>query len=188
MSWPQALGQVPVFYAERPGGRPFNARDHFTSKYLDVTNEPLFPFGYGLSYGEFHLANLSVTPGQVNETDEVQVRVEVTNKGQRSAEETVFVFTHDKLASVSRPVLELRTVGKITLAAGATGTVTMQFPARALRFLGQRLLSVFEPGEVEVLVGPCADRSRLLVASVQLQAAAAGHRAAAAPSNSSPAA
>ncbi|MBV8741943.1 MAG: glycoside hydrolase family 3 C-terminal domain-containing protein [Sinobacteraceae bacterium] len=187
MSWPQALGQMPIFYGERPGGRPFNARDHFTSKYLDVANEPLFPFGHGLSYGDFQLANLRVTPQRLTESDTIEVRVEVTNSGKHSAEETVFVFTHDKLATVSRPVLELRTVGKITLAAGATATLDMQFPARELRFLGQQLRSVFEAGEVEVLVGPCAERSRLLVASVQLQAPAT-QRAAGARSNSSPAA
>ena len=76
------------------------------------------------------------------------------------------MFTRDVVASVSRPLLELRAVGKITLAPGATDTVRAQFPATDLRFLGQGLQSVFEPGELEVLVGPCADRRQLLVSSI----------------------
>src|SRR3977135_669409 len=65
MSWPRALGQVPIFYSERPSGRPFNPKDHYTSKYIDVANEPLYPFGHGLTYGRFTLANFAVTPAQV---------------------------------------------------------------------------------------------------------------------------
>jgi beta-glucosidase len=169
ITWPRALGQVPIFFGERPSGRPADPKDHFTSKYLDVPNEPLYPFGHGLSYGRFSLANLSVTPDSVGEDDTIEARVEVTNAGARAAEETVFLFTHDKLASVARPLLELKGFAKITLQAGETGSVSISLPAAELRFLGPHLKSVFEPGEVEILVGPCADRTRLLIASVHLR-------------------
>jgi beta-glucosidase len=96
--------------------------------------------------------------------------VDVVNEGARAAEETVFLFTHDKVASVTRPLLELKGFGKISLRPGETGTVTLHLPATELRFLGLELEPVFEPGEVEILVGPCADRSRLLASSVRLSA------------------
>jgi len=167
ISWPRALGQVPIFYAQRPSGRPANPDDYFTSKYLDVPNDPLYPFGHGLGYGRFTLANLRVTPDRVRESDSIEIRVDVTNTGQRAAEETVFLFTRDKVASVARPLLELRGFAKISLQPGTSGTVAMSLPASALCFLGPDLDPVFEPGEVEILVGPCADRSRLLVETIR---------------------
>ncbi|HEX4676011.1 MAG TPA: glycoside hydrolase family 3 N-terminal domain-containing protein [Steroidobacteraceae bacterium] len=169
MAWPVAVGQIPVFFGERPSGRPYNPKDHFTSKYLDIPNEPLFPFGHGLTYGRFALSNLRVTPDQVSERGTLEVCVDVTNQGARRAEETVFLFTHDKVASVTRPLLELKGFGKIALEPGASGTVTLQLPAAEMRFLGLDMTPVFEAGEVEVLVGPSADRAKLLVTSVKLE-------------------
>ncbi len=170
MTWPRALGQVPIYYGERPTGRPADSKDHYTSKYLDTDNAPLFPFGHGLSYGRFSLKNLRVTPDRVAECDTIEVRVDLTNDGKHAAEETVFLFTHDKLASVARPKLELKGVARIALQPGETGTVSLHLPALDLRFLGVDLAPVFEAGELEILVGPCADRSQLLAASVSLAA------------------
>ncbi len=169
VSWPRALGQVPVFFGERPTGRPADPKDPFTSKFLDVANDPLFTFGHGLTYGRFVLTNLRVTPHAVRETDSIAVEVDVRNDGAREAEETVFLFTRDPLACVARPLLELKGFGKISLRPHAAGTVTMQLPAADLKFLGLDLQPVFEPGEVQILVGPCADRSQLLSKSIQLQ-------------------
>jgi len=169
ISWPRALGQVPVFFAQRPSGRPADPKDYFTSKYLDVPNEPLYPFGHGLGYGRFSFAKLRITPDSAAESDRIEVRVDVSNEGTRAAEETVFLFTRDKLASVARPLLELKDFAKIRLNPGETGTVAMSLRASDLRFLGVDLTPVFEPGEVEILVGPCADRSRLLAGSIQLR-------------------
>src|SRR6185312_5480677 len=168
MSWPRAVGQIPIFFGERPSGRPANKNDHYTTGYMDVPNEPLFPFGHGLTYGRFVYSNLRVTPARVRETDTVEVRVNVTNEGTRAAQETVFLFMHDKVASVTRPLLELKGFGKIALKPGASGEVTLQVAAAELKFPGLDLTPVFEAGEVEVLVGPCADRKQLLQQSVQL--------------------
>jgi beta-glucosidase len=170
ITWPRALGQVPLFFAQRPSGRPADPKDHFTSKYLDVPNEPLYPFGHGLTYGRFTLANLCVTPDSVTETDTIEVRVDATNEGKSAAVETVFLFTHDRIATVARPLLELKGFGKIALGPGETGTLRISLPASDLRFLGPDLTPLFEPGEVEILVGPCADRSQLLIGSVRLRA------------------
>ncbi|HEX9139641.1 MAG TPA: glycoside hydrolase family 3 N-terminal domain-containing protein [Steroidobacteraceae bacterium] len=168
VTWPRDAGQVPIFFGARPSGRPFDANDRFTSKYIDVANEPLFPFGFGLTYGRFVLSNLRVSPGNVRESDTLTILVDVGNQGTREAQETVFLFTHDKVASVARPVLELKGFGKINLAPGESGTVTLALQCSELRFLGVDLEPVFEPGEVEILVGPCADRAQLLVATVNL--------------------
>jgi beta-glucosidase len=168
VTWARAAGQIPIFFGERPSGRPADPKDHYTSKYLDVPNEPQFPFGFGLTYGRFSLSNLRVSPDGVEDIDTMQIRVDVRNEGTREAQETVFLFTHDKVASVVRPLLELKGYAKITLRPGQSGTVTLSLPATELRFLGLDLEPVFEPGEVEILVGPCADRSRLLATTIQL--------------------
>jgi beta-glucosidase len=169
VSWPRALGQVPIFFGQRPTGRPADPNDFFTSKYLDVPNEPLFPFGHGLTYGRCALSNLRVQPPEITRDDTLEVSVDVINEGERAAEETVFLFSRDPVASVTRPLLELRAVGKIGLRSGERGTLTLQLPAVELRLLDGRLDPVFEPGEVEILVGPCAERTRLLVTRVQLR-------------------
>jgi len=168
VSWARAMGQIPIFYGERPSGRPADPKDHYTSKYLDLPNEPLFAFGHGLTYGQFVLSNLRVTPHNVEDIDTMQIRVDVRNVGAREAQETVFLFTHDKVASVARPLLELKGFAKISLRPGETGVVSMALRAADLCFLGLDLKPVFEPGEVEILVGPCADRSQLLVTTVEL--------------------
>jgi len=166
VTWARAAGQIPIFFGERPSGRPADPNDHYTSKYLDVSNAPLFAFGFGLTYGRFTLSNLRVTPPQVEDIDTMQIRVDVRNDGPRTAEETVFLFTHDKVASVVRPLLELKGFAKISLRPNRTGTVTLALRAADLRFLGADLEPVFEPGEFEILVGPCADRSQLLSTTV----------------------
>ena len=168
VTWPRSEGQIPLFFGERPSGRPANPKDHYTSKYLDSPNEPLFFFGHGLGYGRFVLSNLRVTPVDVEDIDTMQIRVDVRNEGARAAQETVFLFTHDKLASVARPLLELRGFAKIDLRPGEAGTVTLSLRAEELRFLGIDLKPVFEPGDIEILVGPCADRSKLLAATIRL--------------------
>jgi beta-glucosidase len=172
VSWARAAGQVPIFFGARPTGRPCDPQDHYTSKYLDVSNEPLYPFGHGLTYGRFAYSNLRVPREGIAERDTIVIRVDVQNDGTRPAEETVFLFTHDVLATVSRPVLELKGFAKIQLNPGARGSVTLMLPAQELRFLGMDLEPVFEPGEVEILVGPCADKTRLLADRIRLIASA----------------
>lgn len=171
ITWPRALGQVPLFFSARPSGRPADPKDHFTSKYLDVPNEPLYPFGHGLSYGRFVYSALRVTPPSVKQDDIIEIQVDLSNQGEREAEETVFLFTRDKVASVARPLLELREVGKIRLQPGESGSVRLSIAAAALCFLDASLKPVFEPGEVEILAGPNADRAQLLTAQIHLRAA-----------------
>ncbi len=103
-------------------------------------------------------------------SDVIEVSVDVTNEGARAAEETVFLFVRDRVASVARPLLELKDVAKIALEPGATGTARLQVQATDLRFLGLDLTPVLEAGEIEILVGPCADSSQLLAARLIVRA------------------
>jgi beta-glucosidase len=169
ITWPRALGQVPLFYSQRNSGRPENPRDRFTSKYLDSPNTPLFPFGFGLTYGRFVYANLRVSPASAAQSDLIEVTADVTNEGARAAEETAFLFVRDRVASVARPLLELKGATKILLQPGETGTVRFSLPATDLRFLGVDLTPVFEPGEVEILVGPHADPAQLISSRLTLR-------------------
>ena len=168
VSWPRALGQVPIFFGQRPTGRPANPDDHYTSKYLDVPNTPLFPFGHGLTYGRFTYADLQMSQPTLARDDTLTVSVDVTNGGARAAEETVFLFIHDKVAQVTRPLLEMKGFQKIALDPGATGTATFTLSGADFQYPGPDLALLFEPGEVEILAGPAADRTRLLVQTIRL--------------------
>ena len=169
ITWPRANGQIPLFYSQRSGGRPENPADRYTSKYLDVASSPLVPFGFGLTYGRVRYANLRVTPTDVTARDTVDVSIDVTNDATRAAEETVFLFVRDRVASVARPVLELKGVTKVVLEAGATATARFRLPVTALGFLGLDLEPVLEPGEIDILVGPDADPARLVSARLLLR-------------------
>ena len=169
ITWPRANGQIPLFYSQRSGGRPENPADRYTSKYLDVASSPLVPFGFGLTYGRVRYANLRVTPTDVTARDTVDVSIDVTNDATRAAEETVFLFVRDRVASVARPVLELKGVTKVVLEGRATATARFRLPVTALGFLGLDLEPVLEPGEIDILVGPDADPARLVSARLLLR-------------------
>lgn len=168
MSWPRAVGQIPVFFGQRPSGRPMNPADYFTSKYQDVANTPLFPFGHGLTYGRFVYGALRVEPQHVRQADTLTITLALRNDGAREAEETVFLFVRDKVAQVTRPTLELRGYAKLKLAPGEAGEARIDLPAAELRYLGPDLQPLFEAGEVEICVGPSADPSALLRQTVVL--------------------
>src|SRR6185312_1800206 len=112
---------------------------------------------------------LRVNPESATEQQIFEITVDVTNEGARAAEETVFLFVRDRVASVARPVLELKGVAKIGLQPGEKGTVQIPLPAAELKFLGVNLDPVFEPGEIDIYVGPSADRSQLISARVTLR-------------------
>jgi beta-glucosidase len=168
ITWPRAVGQIPLFFGERSSGRPTDPTGPFSSRYIDESNTPLFPFGHGLSYGRCNLSDLRVTPQSADASTTVEVRVEVENQGTRKAEETVFLFARRLKSRVAPPVLELHGVGKITLEPGARDTLVLHLPVAELRALGPDLQPALEPGAVELLVGPSADRALLLCARLQI--------------------
>jgi len=167
VTWPRDLGQVPIFFGTRPSGRPADPHDHYTSKYLDMPVEPLFFFGHGLSYSHFTLTNLRASKVEFKRGDELTIEVDVLNEGPASGQATVFLFARDVVASVARPVLELKGVGKIALAPGEGGTVCFRLAAAALAFPGRDLKPVLEPGEFLLLAGQSADPRGML--SIKLE-------------------
>jgi beta-glucosidase len=170
ITWPRAVGQIPLYFGQRHCGRPTEPVGPFSSGYIDEPHTPLFPFGHGLSYGRFGMSNLRVTPESATPSATVEIRVDIENQGARRAEETVFLFTHRLKSRVAPPVLELHGVGKITLDPGARGTLTLHLPVAELRSLGPDLEPALEPGTVEILVGPRADRASLLVSRLHVVA------------------
>lgn len=168
ITWPRAVGQIPLFFGQRSGGRPVELSGPFASRYIDESAAPLFPFGHGLTYGRFTLSGLRVMPQSARATDTVEVGVEVENHGARRAEETVFLFTRRLKARVAPPMLELHGVGKITLDPGGRGTLRLPLALPQLRAPGPDLEPTLEPGVIEILVGPCADRASLLTCRLEV--------------------
>ncbi len=154
MGFPQRVGQLPMTYREKPTGRPFDAAVMYSSKYLDVGNEPLYPFGHGLTYGEFRLGAVNAEPREMPPGGTVTVSAELTNLSTHPATETLQLYLRDQVASVSRPVKELRGYQRVTLTAGETRVVAFEITDADLSFPGRNLLPVVEPGEFEAMVGP----------------------------------
>lgn len=163
VSWPRDVGQVPLGYAARPGGRPENPADHYTSRYMDVPNTPQFPFGHGLTYTGFAVGTPEVAVG-----DGIDVAVEIANTGGRDGTATLFLFIRDPVASVARPTLELRRFERVSLGAGQRLTVRFRLTRDDLGFNGMNLGPVFEPGRFEVHVGLSADPAGLKSASFEV--------------------
>ncbi|HEX6097056.1 MAG TPA: glycoside hydrolase family 3 N-terminal domain-containing protein [Thermoanaerobaculia bacterium] len=144
VTFPRVTGQVPVYHAQLPTGRPANPESKWTSKYLDVAIEPLFPFGHGLSYTTFAYANLKV--------DGLTVSADVRNSGKREGDEVVQLYVRDVVASVSRPVKELKGFRRVALRPGETKRVTFTLTPRDLAFWTEKGW-VTEPGKFQVWVG-----------------------------------
>jgi beta-glucosidase len=153
MSFPRALGQVPLTYREKPSGRPFAEATQYSSKYLDVPNTPLFPFGHGLTYGACQCGPVSVDPPVLQPGGCVTVSAEISNPCQHPVTETLQLYLRDPLASVTRPLKELRAYQRITLAAGESRVVDFQLTDADLTLLDAELKPRVEPGEFIVMLG-----------------------------------
>lgn len=152
MTMPRSVGQIPIYYAHLPTGRPATA-DHYSSKYIDEAVGPLFPFGYGLSYGRFSYADLTVETPKLPRSGTVAVSVTVRNNGAMTAREAVQLYTHDRVASLSRPIRELKAIAKVELAPGESRRVRLEVPAENLGFHRDDGSYVVEPGDFDVYVG-----------------------------------
>lgn len=155
MTFPQNVGQVPIYYAHKNTGRPLNGPwfQKFQSNYLDVSNEPLYPFGFGLSYTEFEYSDIKLSAAEMTAADELKVSIDVTNKGSRDGSEVVQLYIRDLVGSVTRPVKELKGFQKINLKAGETRTVNFTLTTKELSFYNSELKFVAEPGEFHVFAG-----------------------------------
>jgi beta-glucosidase len=161
-SWPRTEGQIPVYYGHKSTGRPFTGEgvtqfgEPFKSRYIDLPNEPLFPFGYGLSYTRFDYRDLVVETPKISATDTSVVTAWLENKGERAGAEVVQLYVRDVVGSVTQPVKQLRGFERITLEPGEARQVRFEVPAATLGFTGLEMQYVVEPGDFEVWVGPNA--------------------------------
>jgi beta-glucosidase len=153
VTFPRNVGQIPIYYNRKSTGRPFEAENRYTSKYLDVANTPLYPFGFGLSYTEFNIDNLRLDKAQINRAQNVKVTVDVTNTGRREGAEVVQLYVQDVAASVTRPVRELKGFQKITLKPGEKRVVEFTITPKDLTFLNAQLKPAIEDGDFKVFVG-----------------------------------
>ncbi|MFC4723339.1 beta-glucosidase BglX [Geojedonia litorea] len=169
-TFPMNVGQVPIFYNHKNTGRPLGNKEgkfeKFRSNYLDVRNEPLYPFGYGLSYTTFEYSNLKLSSDQMNMNGSLDVSVDVTNSGNYDGKEVVQLYLRDLVGSVTRPVKELKGFQKIEIKKGETKTVTFKLTTEDLKFYNYDLNFVAEPGTFEVFVG--TDSNATLKSNFQL--------------------
>ena len=162
MTFPRNVGQIPLYYNMKNGGRPAKVDYYkrFSSSYMDSPNSPLYPFGYGLSYTTFEYGDFSLSADAVSSDGSVTASVKVTNTGSRDADETVQLYIHDVYSSMTRPVKELKAFRKVHVKAGETVEVAFDITPDMLSwyyvdpFQTGAPQPVLEPGEFEIMVGP----------------------------------
>ena len=156
ITFPKSVGQIPLFYNHKNTGRPLPQGAwfrKFRSNYLDVDNEPLYPFGFGLSYTDFAYSNVTLDKSVMTDKGELTATVTVTNTGKKDGTEVVQLYIRDLMGSVTRPVKELKGFKKIFLKAGESQKVSFKITSDLLRFYNYRLDFVCEPGNFEVMIG-----------------------------------
>jgi beta-glucosidase len=153
ITFPQTIGQCPIYYNLKPSGRGYD--------YVDSSGRPQFPFGHGLSYTEFRYSNLTVSPSKGSASDKFTVEFDVENAGKMKGDEVPQLYIHDVVASIVRPLKELAAFERVTLAPGQKKHVTFTLRNDQLSFLDAHMKPVVEPGEFEVFVGSSSDDIRL---------------------------
>ena len=156
MTFPKNVGQIPLFYNHKNTGRPLKTGgwfEKFRSNYLDVDNEPLYPFGYGLSYTTFQFSDIALSAPTLSQGGSVTAVVTVTNTGKRDGAEVVQLYIRDVVGSITRPVRELKGFEKVFLRAGESKTVSFKITPELLRFYDYELNHVAEPGDFELFIG-----------------------------------
>lgn len=154
-TFPRNVGQIPLYYNHMLTGRPAsdNGFEKYRSNYLDEKNAPLYPFGYGLSYTSFSYSDIQLDSSSMNANGEIKASVTVTNTGSVEGKETVQLYLRDVVASISRPVKELKGFEKISLKSGESKTVTFSITPDMLKFYNYNLDYVLEPGDFELMIG-----------------------------------
>jgi beta-glucosidase len=153
VTFPRDVGQIPIYYNQLPTGRPADPNNKYTSKYLDVPNTPLYPFGYGLSYTSFAFSNLRVSPASGSLNGSVTVRVDITNTGARAGTDVVQLYTHNRDAGILQPIRQLEGFTRVTLAPQQTRTVTFTLNRSNLGYYDNSGHFVVQPGGFDVFVG-----------------------------------
>jgi beta-glucosidase len=154
-TWPQNVGQIPLYYNHKNTGRPLEGAwfQKFRSNYLDVSNDPVYPFGYGLSYTHFTYSNLTLSSTTLKGAQTLKADVTITNDGPATGKETVQLYIRDLVGSITRPVKELKGFQKITLNAGESRKVSFDITPEALKFYNNELKYDWEPGDFVIMIG-----------------------------------
>lgn len=155
-TFPQNVGQIPLYYNHKNTGRPLADGkwfEKFRSNYLDVSNDPLYPFGFGLSYSKFDYSDVKLSSTQIDANGELTASVTVTNKSKVDGAEVVQLYIRDVVGSVTRPVKELKGFEKVFIKAGESKTVDFKITPEMLKFYDYDLNFVFEPGDFDVMIG-----------------------------------
>ncbi|MET0638275.1 MAG: beta-glucosidase BglX [Chitinophagaceae bacterium] len=155
-TFPQNVGQVPIYYNHKNTGRPLPEGkwfQKFRSNYIDVSNEPLYPFGFGLSYSSFSYGDVTVSTPSPKGNQKLVASVTVTNTSNVTGKEVVQLYIHDKVASITRPVKELKGFQKVELKAGETRTISFTITPELLKFYNYDLKYDWEPGAFEIMIG-----------------------------------
>lgn len=153
VTFPKNVGQIPIFYSAKSTGRPFVADNKYTSKYLDVSNEPLYVFGYGLSYTKFEYGPIQLSAKEIKPTEKLTVKITLSNSGKFDGEEVVQLYLKDKVASATRAVRELKDFQKVFLKAGESKEITFVLDNEDLSFYRANMSWGSESGEFVVFVG-----------------------------------
>jgi beta-glucosidase len=154
VSFPVNVGQIPIYYNHEPTGRPCDTTSKYNSRYRDLqTCDPLYPFGYGLSYTTFSMSNLQLSSTTMAANGSITATADVTNTGTRTGDEVAQLYIHDPVASIEQPIRRLRGFERITLAPGQTKTVTFKLDRNDVGFYDNSGHFVVEPGQIDVYVG-----------------------------------
>jgi beta-glucosidase len=154
MSFPRSVGQIPIYYNHKNTGRPAAREFHkFQSNYLDVPNDPLYPFGYGLSYTNFNYSDIQLSDSVMTAGQAIKATVTVTNSGNYDGEEVVQLYIFDRIASVTQPLKKLKGFQKIFLKKGESRAVTFPIGINELKFFNTDLKYIAEPGDFRVYIG-----------------------------------
>lgn len=153
ITFPRAVGQIPIYYCMKNTGRPMDVNNKYTSKYLDISNEPLYPFGFGLSYTTFEYGEPMLNKKEMTEAEVLTVSIDVKNTGKYKGEEVVQLYIRDLVASVARPVKELKAFQKIELEAGQSKTVTFEISSKELSFYRADMSFGVEKGKFILMIG-----------------------------------
>jgi beta-glucosidase len=168
VTFPQSVGQVPIYYNHEPTGRPCDATQKYNSRYRDLpTCDPLFPFGFGLSYTTFNVSNLKLSSSSMSQRGSVVASVDVKNTGDRAGDDVVQLYLHDPVASISQPVRRLRGFQRVALDPGQTKTVSFRLDASDVGFYDNGERFVVEPGRIDVFAGDSSTAD--LTASFQVR-------------------
>lgn len=155
-TFPQNVGQVPIYYSHKNTGRPLGEGQWFQkyrSNYLDVSNDPLYPFGYGLSYTNFNYSNISLSDAVINGKNGITASITITNTGKTAGSEVVQLYTQQLVGSITRPVKELKGFKKINLKAGESKTINFLLQQADLKFYNSNLKFIAEPGDYNLYIG-----------------------------------